>query len=64
VASDLSRLAQEMTGYRDLPMARHDLAVMASPEEQMASFRRFVAVEQELLALLQANLEAEEMLQR
>jgi hypothetical protein len=33
---------------------------MASPEGQMASFRRFVAVEQELLALLQANLEAEE----
>jgi hypothetical protein len=60
VASELSRLAQEMAGYRDLPMARHDLAVMASPEGQMADFRRFVAVEQELLTLLQANLEAEE----
>jgi HPt (histidine-containing phosphotransfer) domain-containing protein len=63
-ASELSRLAHEMAGCRDLPMARHDLAVMANPEGQLEAFRRFVAVERELLAVLQANLEQEERLLR
>jgi hypothetical protein len=62
VASELTSLANEMAGCRDLPMARHDLAVMASPEGQMEAFRRFVAIERELLALLQTKLEEEEAL--
>jgi hypothetical protein len=62
VASELTGLAQEMAGYRDLAMAPHDLAVMANPDGQMAAFRRLVAVERELLALLEANLEHEETL--
>ena len=64
LASELTSLANEMAGCRDLPMARHDLAVMASPEGQMGAFRRFVAIERELLALLQAKLEEEEALLR
>jgi hypothetical protein len=45
-------------------MGRHDMAVMADPEGQMEAFQRFIAVERELLALLQAKLEAEEKLLR
>ena len=64
VASELADLAEEMAGYRNLPMGRHDMTVMTDPKEQMEAFRRFVAVEQELLALLQATLEVEEKLLR
>jgi hypothetical protein len=64
VASELADLAEEMASYRNLPMGRHDMTVMTDPKEQMEAFRRFVAVEQELLALLQATLEVEEKLLR
>jgi hypothetical protein len=59
VASELADLGEEMAGYRNLPMGRHDMAVMSDPKGQMEAFRRFVVVERELLALLQAKLEAE-----
>jgi hypothetical protein len=62
VAAELANLAQAMTGYRDLPMAAHDMAVMTDPSGQAAAFRRFVAVEQELLALLETNLAQEHAL--
>jgi hypothetical protein len=61
-AAELTKLAQQMAGCRDLPMARHDLTVMANPEGQMEAFRRFVAIEREVLALLQARLEEEQKL--
>jgi hypothetical protein len=64
VVSELASLAEEMASYRDLPMGRHDMTVMTDPEGQMEAFQRFVAVERELLALLQAKLEAEEKLLR
>ena len=64
VASELADLAEEMASYRELPMGRHDMTVMSDPNGQMEAFRRFVAVEQELLTLLQATLEAEEKLLR
>jgi hypothetical protein len=51
-----------MAGYRDLPMARHDEAVMADPAGQAAAFQRLVAVERELLALLRARVESDEQL--
>jgi hypothetical protein len=57
-------LAEEMASYRNLPMGWHDMTVMTDPKGQMAAFRRFVAVERELLALLQATLEVEEKLLR
>jgi hypothetical protein len=64
IASELADLAEEMASYRNLPMGRHDLTVMTDPKGQMEAFRRFVAEERELLALLQATLEAEEELLR
>ena len=64
VASELASLAEEMASYRNLPMGRHDMTVMTDPKGQMEAFQRFVAVERELLALLQAKLEAEEKLLR
>ena len=64
VASELADLAEEMASYRNLPMGRHDMTVMTDPKGQMEAFRRFVAVEHELLALLQATLEVEEKLLR
>ena len=62
VAAAPADLAEEMASYRDLPMGRHDMAVMTHPRGQMEAFRRFVAVERGLLTLLQAKLEAEEKL--
>ena len=64
VASGLADLAEEMASYRNLPMGRHDMTVMTDPKGQMEAFRRFVAEERELLALLQTKLEAEEELLR
>ena len=64
VAGELADLAEEMASYRNLPMGRHDMTVMTDPKGQMESFRRFVAEERELLALLQTKLEAEEELLR
>jgi hypothetical protein len=62
VASELAELAEDMAGYRDMPMGRHDMRVMSDPEGQMEAFRRFVDVERELLALLQSKLGAEDEL--
>jgi hypothetical protein len=59
VAGELAELAEEMASYRDLPMGRHDMTVMTDPRGQVEAFRRFVAVERELLALLQTKLEGE-----
>ena len=62
IAAELDRMAQQMAGYRSLPMGRHDMAVMADPNGQSAAFRRFLAVEHDLLELLTAKLAAEEQL--
>ncbi len=59
VAGALASLAEAMTGYRDLPMGRHDMAVMVEPAGQIAAFQQFMAVELELAALLQQKLEAD-----
>lgn len=62
VAGELASLAQQMAGYRDLPMGRHDEAAMADPEGQAEAFRRLLAIQRELLALLSANVEEGEHL--
>ena len=59
VAGELADLAEEMAGYRNLPMGRHDVRVMTDPKGQMEAFGRFVTVERDLLALLQSKLEAD-----
>lgn len=64
IAGDLAALAQQMTGYRDLPMGRHDEAVMADPGGQAEAFERLVAIERELLELLNAKVEEGEQLLR
>jgi hypothetical protein len=64
MAGQLATLAQQMAAYRDLPMGRHDEAVMADPEGQAEAFQRFVALERELLALLSAKVEEEVQLLR
>ena len=55
----LRALAEQMSGYRDLPPAPHDEQVMASPEA-LAVFRRFVEAEKSLHALLQAAVQRDE----
>jgi hypothetical protein len=63
IAGQLDGLARQMADCRDLPMGRHDPAVMTDPNGQMAAFKRFVALERELLGLLQTKLaEAESLL--
>ena len=64
VAGQLDSLAREMAGCRDLPMARHDQAVMMDPNGQMEAFRRFVAIERELVGLLETSLAGAERLLR
>jgi hypothetical protein len=60
IARQLSRLAQQMAGYRDLPMPAHDMAVMTDPGGQMEAFGRFTAYQQELVELLLARLSGPE----
>ena len=64
VGDELAGLARQMASYHDLPMGRHDLAVMSDPSGQAAAFRSFVEIERELLALLQSKLEQEDKLLR
>jgi hypothetical protein len=54
-AGQLAAIAQQLRGARDLPMGRHDAAAMAAAEV-LESFRAFVELEQELVALLEERL--------
>jgi hypothetical protein len=56
IASRLRAAAQEMSGYRDLPMGRHDERALNDPR-LMEAFARFIKVEQDLLAQLQRVVE-------
>ncbi len=58
LATELHGTARRMAGYRDLPMGRHDAQKMSAPASADA-FRRFVAAEDTLLALLQSRLDAD-----
>jgi hypothetical protein len=59
IAAGLEATAEEMAGYWDLPMGKHDPEAMASPEA-VAAFGTFVKVENELVALLRTRLERDE----
>ena len=62
-AAQLRGLAAEMEGYRDLPVARHDMAVMQDPQGQAEAFGRVVSIQRELAGLLEQKLkEAEQMM--
>lgn len=56
LAPQLRTLGEQMAGYRDLPMARHDPSAMASPEA-VAALKEFVSVEQQLLDVLQEQVQ-------
>jgi hypothetical protein len=56
----LDNLARQMAGYRDLPMGRHDMNVMADPKGQMEAFRQFVNNERDLAEFLRAKVEEDE----
>jgi uncharacterized protein YndB with AHSA1/START domain len=51
----LTATANEMAGYWDLPMAKHDMKAMLDPQI-LKAFEQFVNLEQELLALLQKHV--------
>jgi hypothetical protein len=55
LAERLTATAAAMAAQRDLPMGRHDVQALASPEA-LAAFERLVAVEEELAALLDEQL--------
>jgi hypothetical protein len=56
IAAALQTTAEHMTGYRDLPIARHNAHAMAGPAVRDA-FRRLVSAKQELLTLLRQQVE-------
>lgn len=56
IAAQLDSTASHMAAYRDLPMGRHDMAVINDPKMRDA-FSRFVMDESELCALLTRRLE-------
>jgi len=56
IAAGLGEIARRMSGYRDLPMGRHDPKVMSSPKA-VEAFDELVSREAELLALLEVRLE-------
>lgn len=56
IAAQLSLTANEMAGYRDLPMGRHDQEAMTHPRVGEA-FQKFVQHKRELLELLEQTEE-------
>jgi hypothetical protein len=61
IASRLAETARRMAGHRDLPVGRHDPDRLAAAPVRQA-FVRYVAREQELLALLEEHLERDQSL--
>jgi hypothetical protein len=52
IAARLKSLATQMSSYRDLPMARHDMKAMTDPQGQAEAFERFQTIEREVGELL------------
>jgi hypothetical protein len=59
IAAQLEAMANEMAGYRELPMGKHDEKAMSEPRV-LEAFERFVKVKQELLVLLQKQAEQDQ----
>ena len=60
-AVELQWVANEMAGYRDLPMGRHDESALTQPEVREA-FEKFVQHKQELFSFLQQTAERDNQL--
>jgi hypothetical protein len=54
IGAELKALAETMRGYRDLPMASHDMDVLGD-ERSLKAFVALVERQEDLLALLQAR---------
>jgi hypothetical protein len=61
IAAQLSVTANQMAGYRDLPMGRHDKKAMTHPRVREA-FEKFVRYKRELLELLEKTEEQDDKL--
>lgn len=61
IASRLRAAAEEMAGYRSLPMARHDDRRLADPR-LIKAFARFVKAERELLAQVQRAVDRDQQM--
>jgi hypothetical protein len=61
LAAQLRATGEEMAGYRELPMGRHDEHAMASPEAG-AAFERFLRVQRELVAVLEESVRRDQEL--
>ena len=61
IALQLRATAEEMAGYRDLPMGKHDPKAMTHPRVRDA-FENFVQRKQELLSLLEGTTERDQTL--
>ena len=61
IASQLAATAKQMAAYRDLPAAEHDPAQLADPRLRDA-FASYVALERELLTLLETAVARDERL--
>jgi short-subunit dehydrogenase involved in D-alanine esterification of teichoic acids len=59
IAAQLETVGEDMAGYHDLPMAKHDLEAMSS-NAVVTAFDRYVKVEQELLGLLERRVEEDQ----
>ena len=60
-AVELRETADEMVGYRDLPMGRHEQNAMTHPMVRQ-TFEKFVEHKQELLSLLKHTAERDQQL--
>lgn len=58
-ADQLRALGDRMAGYRDLPMAKHDMAAL-STRQNIDAFAQFVRVERELLDYVKEALARDE----
>ena len=58
-AAEMEAIARQMSASSDLPMGRHDMAVLTA-EPALRSFERFVQSEQDMLTMLQTKLEADQ----
>ena len=59
IAASLEATAQEMAGYRNLPMGKHDEKAMVHPRT-LEVFENFVQHKQELLTYLQETIEQDQ----
>jgi hypothetical protein len=59
IAAQLEAVAEEMAGYLDLPMGKHDPEAMSSPRV-VTTFKSYAEVERELLGLLQEQVEQDQ----